>query len=158
MHMTAQGSAGSVFMGVNHLDILPLDGCRGQKRLSPQSAPPLPPACLICFLFSRFYMFVYLHESEAMPGVLAAQESYIRSLCGTSPDGALRRCLWESLSQSHSSSPGPSPALTTDPVKPHSRTSLDPPRPGARAKPQTLDRPEQSQAEPGRARPIKNKK
>lgn len=38
------------------------------------------------------------------------------------------------------SSPSPSPMLTTDPVKPHSEASLDPPKPGARAKPKALDR------------------
>ncbi len=67
---------------------------------------------------------------------------------------ALSRCLCELVS--HSSSPNPSPALTTDPAKPHSQTSLDPPKPGARAKPQTLERPERGRAEPGRARPIKS--
>lgn len=86
--------------------------------------------------------------------LLPAEESYIQSLFWTFPIRASSRCD-DRWAKAAAAAPAPARALTTDPVKPHSQTSLDPPKPGARAKPQALERPEWSRAEPGCARPIK---
>lgn len=91
--------------------------------------------CLQCTVQCTFARLWANHQSS----IHLAKQS-IQSSFWTFPFESIEQmCLCELVSHS-SSSPGPSPVLTTDPVKPHSQTSLDPPKSGTRAKPQALDR------------------